>query len=90
MSHDPESTLPETEKFTDVLDRASDNEMKTTGFAVQQARKAAIPQQVPRADGTFEVTDCETCGNEIPYQRLLVAVKNKHCIHCATRQERRR
>lgn len=90
MSHDPESSLPEAEKLTDVLDRASEVEMRTTSLAIDNTRRNAKPQQQPLADGTYEVTDCEECGNEIGIERLRVAIKNKYCIHCATKMERRR
>lgn len=90
MSHDPESTLLENEKLPDVLDRASEIEMKTVGLAIQEARKRAIPQQKPDADGNFEIVDCVDCGEDIGYQRLKVAIKNKFCIYCATKQEQRR
>lgn len=90
MSHDPESSLPEAEKFTDVSDRASDIEQRATAQAIYDARKNVRPQQSPRADGSFAVTDCDECGLEIGGARLAVAIKNRLCIHCATEMERRK
>ena len=90
MSHDPDSSLPEAEKLTDVSDRASDIEQRNTAQAIYDARKNTKPQQMPRADGSFAITDCDECGLEIGEARLAVAIKNRLCIHCAADLERRR
>lgn len=90
MQHDPESTLPEAEKFSDPYDRASDIEQRANAHAVYQVQQRSAPQQQPRADGSYAVTDCDGCGDEIGEKRLQVAIRNRLCIYCATAEEKRR
>ena len=78
------------EKHSDDIDRASALEMKTTQSALNTVRAAARRQQEVRADGTYAITECEECGEDIGGERLRVSIKNLYCIHCATAQEKRR
>lgn len=82
-------TLPEREKLTDVSDRATEAEMGALEVALSEARHRARPQQAPLADGTFAVTECEDCGDDIGLERIKVAILNLCCVHCAARRERR-
>lgn len=84
-----ESTLPIREKITDTSDIATEIETVARDQALQEARRRAAPQQSPRADGTYAVTDCEECGNEIGEARLRVAAMNKFCVDCASAMEKR-
>jgi RNA polymerase-binding transcription factor DksA len=77
-------------QLSDILDRASAIEMEATENAISDVRRHCKPQQLPRADGTYEFVDCEGCGLEIGEGRLKVAIRNLYCIHCAERMERRR
>ena len=90
MEHDPESTLPQSEQISDTIDRASDIEQRATAQAIYDTQRRCKPQQLPRDDGTYEVTDCDECGNEIPYGRLRVAIMNRLCVYCAEILERTR
>ena len=89
MSHDPESELPISEKITDVSDQATDQEHRALAFHLAEARKKAKRQQEPRDDGTYEVTDCDDCGDEIGQGRLMASIMNRLCIYCATAREKK-
>lgn len=82
-------TQREKEHLVDESDRATQTEMEFTQDALDEARAKARPQQMPRADGSYETTECVECGEPIGAQRLRVAVKNLICIDCATLQEHR-
>lgn len=73
---------------SDELDRAATLSMETTSNAVAEIQQKCKQTQSPRADGTYEIEDCEDCSNEIGEGRLRAAIKNTLCIHCATRRER--
>jgi RNA polymerase-binding transcription factor DksA len=77
------------ERPTDENDRATLVEMATAEEAVRVAQRRTEQKQKPRADGTYAVTECEECGDEIGERRLQVAANNLHCLVCATQQERR-
>lgn len=79
----------EHEKVSDESDRATQIEMGFTEDAIHEAQRKAKPQQLPRGDGTYEVTDCDDCGEPIGEKRLRVAVFNRICIVCATKREHR-
>jgi len=85
-------TLDENEKpnprTPDEHDRASDLEAMFTADAINTARKAARPQQVPDENGVFAITECVECGEDIGIERLRVAIKNLNCIDCARLAER--
>jgi RNA polymerase-binding transcription factor DksA len=57
------------------------------------ARWRSRQMQEPMADGTYRVTECDECGNEIGDERLRIAPMNLWCVECAqaheTRQRRR-
>lgn len=90
MSHDPEVTLPEAEKFTDPSDRASDTEDRAREQAVYDARRKSKRTQEPDDQGQYLIVDCVECGEEIGEGRLRVSIKNTLCICCAEVSERRR
>lgn len=76
------------ERVTDESDRATQIEMETTQDAIEHNRRLCLPQQSPREDGTYAVTDCIGCGEEIGEERLRVAIKNLYCIVCIEKMER--
>lgn len=82
MSDQQERHLP------DILDRASAIEMEANERAVHEAQAKCKQVRLPRADGTYEDTSCEECGDEIEEQRLRLAPKNNLCIYCARAAER--
>jgi len=73
----------------DPFDQASALEQAATDQAIYEVRRYCKPTQAPLKNGTYEVTDCDDCGNEIGAARLKVAIKNTLCVHCATLRERR-
>lgn len=88
MNHVPDENYT-IERHSDPFDVASDVESRARDGAISAATAKAKPQQVARADGTFPVTDCIECGDEIGAERLKVASRNWYCVHCATVLERR-
>lgn len=86
--HDHESTIPEADKLTDPSDQASEIEHRSLAIYLHDARKKAKRTQEARADGTYAITDCEDCGDEIGEGRLKVSIKNTICVYCATARER--
>lgn len=82
-------TEREQEKLTDESDRATRIEQEFTEDSIAEARRKAVPDQMPLPDGSYEVVDCDDCGEPIGEKRLQVAIKNRICIDCATNRERR-
>ena len=72
----------------DILDRASAVEMEANERAIQEAQARCRQARQPRADGSYEDTSCEECGEEIEEQRLRLAPRNNLCIYCARAAER--
>lgn len=89
MSHDPESEIPISEKVSDVSDQATNQEQRALAYHLDRAMRKSKRQQEEKADGTYEVTDCVDCGDEIGEQRLRVSIMNTLCIYCATARERK-
>lgn len=81
-------TQNEKENLTDESDRATRTEMEFTQDSIDATRNRARPQQSACADGTFAVTDCEDCGEQIGEARLKVAAMNLLCVHCADFKEK--
>ena len=79
----------ENERLTDVLDKASAAELHNTSGLIKDIQGRCRPQQLPLDDGSYAVTECEECGEEIGEQRLRVAIKNLWCVVCATTHEKR-
>lgn len=75
------------EQYSDELDRASALQMEAAESAITNIQHACRRQQEERADGSYEVTECRDCGNDIGEGRLRAAIKNMTCIHCATFRE---
>lgn len=74
------------ERFQDVIDQGSHlAETERASLEAAQRRRAA-PKQVRNADGTWPITECEECGEEIDTKRLE-AVGAVTCISCASRTE---
>lgn len=79
----------EAERLSDISDRASAIEQQQNASAIRENARKLEQRQKPRADGTYEFTDCEDCGLEIDAKRLQLAAANHLCWHCATAQEKR-
>lgn len=70
----------------DDLDAAAELTQMRTDDAIKDAVFRNRPQQVRNDDGTWPVTDCDECGNEIPEGRLAMA--KIRCVYCQDRLER--
>ena len=77
------------EKMPDVLDQASELELRANEGRVRMVMEKCKPQQHPRSDGTYAITECDECGGDIGAERLKVAIQNLLCIGCATALEKR-
>lgn len=81
-------TLLRAENHSDNLDRASELEEQFRSGRIRETQALVKQKQQPLADGTYEITDCTECGDEIGEGRLKAAPNNLICIHCATLAER--
>ena len=82
-------TTQQTETMPDPLDRAAQLEQISTESSINAVRKLCAPKQKQRADGTYPITECVECGEEIGHARL-VATGSDLCIYCATEAEKRK
>jgi RNA polymerase-binding transcription factor DksA len=80
----------ENERLTCISDQASQVEAGHLEAALDAARWAARQKQQPLADGSYAVTECEDCGEEIGEGRLHVASNNHICINCANERDHKR
>lgn len=71
----------------DNLDNAAELTQQVSDDAVALVRRAARPEQVQNADGSWPVTECE-CGEDIPPERLVMG--KIRCVCCQTLLERER
>ena len=71
----------------DDLDRAADLTRKLEDAAVAAIRHQVKPQQVQNPDGSWPITDCEDCGEDLAPERL--ASGRIRCVYCQTLLERR-
>lgn len=78
------------DRLTDLIDIASAAETRTRADALNSIRSKCKPQQLPRKDGSYEITECDECGNEIGLGRLKVAAQNLLCVYCASDKEKRK
>lgn len=77
------------DKITDVSDQATAREMENLDISLREHARRVRRSQDARADGTYEITECVECGEDIGEGRLTHAIKNTLCIHCATAAEKR-
>lgn len=78
------------ENYADPLDRASELEMISTADAIREVQKRMEQKQKPDFEGRYAITECESCGDDIPEERLRIASNNLCCTICASKAERRR
>jgi RNA polymerase-binding transcription factor DksA len=87
------SNFPDTDdtmdKITDPSDLATQREQENLDISLKEHARAMRRSQELREDGTYEIEECLECGNEIGLGRLMHAIKNTLCIHCATAAEKR-
>jgi RNA polymerase-binding transcription factor DksA len=69
----------------DDLDRAATLTQQLADAAVEEAQRAAAPQQVQHADGSWPNTEC-VCGEAIPEARHKLG--RSRCVDCQDLLER--
>ena len=68
------------EACADVLDAAANLTLASTATQVAHHSYLAAPEQVRNEDGTWPVTECVSCGNDIEEGRLeLAKIRCKRC-----------
>ena len=70
----------------DDLDRAAELTRQQNDAAIEEVRRAARPEQVQLADGSWPFPNCDDCDEEIPPQRL--ALGRIRCVACQHIRER--
>ena len=74
------------EACADILDQASNVTLASTANQIAHLSYLAAPEQVQNEDGSWPVTECTECGNEIPDARLNLGFIR--CVACAEVAER--
>ena len=74
------------EACADILDQASNVTLASTANQIAHLSFLAAPEQERNEDGTWPVTECVSCGNEIPDARLKLGFVR--CVACAEVAER--
>lgn len=84
------------ERNADPLDTASSIELIQNAERVAEHSRLVKQTQLPvvKVVGgveteVYEITECETCGEEIGEGRLKAAIKNTLCIGCAEVAEKK-
>jgi len=71
----------------DVIDQACDFEAAFTAASLAVAVSRNKPEQVQNDDGTWPVTECVDCGDDIPHVRLFMG--RIRCVYCQGKKEQR-
>ena len=82
-----ESSEIEAPNFADVVDSANYLAELHNSSSLAPARAKAAPEQVQLPDGTWPVTECIDCGENIEPGRL--ALCRVRCFFCQTSKEDR-
>ena len=68
------------EACADILDQASNVTLASTANQIAHLSYLAAPEQIQNEDGTWPVTECTSCGNDIEVGRLeLAKIRCKRC-----------
>ena len=76
------------EACADILDQASNVTLASTATQVAHYSYLAAPEQVRNEDGTWPVTECTSCGNDIEEGRLNLG--KVRCLMCQETLEKKR
>ncbi len=76
------------EACADVLDTAANLTLASTATQVAHYSYLAAPEQIQNEDGTWPVTECVSCGDEIEEGRL--ALGKVRCLRCQELLEKKR
>ena len=71
-----------------ILDQASNVTLASTANQIAHYSYLAAPEQVQNEDGTWPVTECISCGNDIEEGRLALA--RVRCLRCQEILEKKR
>ena len=76
------------EACADILDQASNVTLASTANQIAHLSYLAAPEQVQNEDGTWPVTECTSCGNDIEEGRLNLG--KVRCLMCQETLEKKR
>ena len=77
------------EACADILDQASNVTLASTANQIAHLSFLAAPEQVQNKDGTWPVTECVSCGNDIEEGRLeLAKIRCKRCQEILEKKRR--
>ena len=76
------------EACADVLDAAANLTLASTTNQIAHYSYLAAPEQVRNEDGTWPVTECTSCGNDIEEGRLNLG--KVRCLRCQETLEKKR
>ena len=76
------------EACADILDQASNVTLASTANQIAHLSFLAAPEQVRNEDGTWPVTECTSCGNDIEEGRLNLG--KVRCLRCQETLEKKR
>ena len=76
------------EACADILDQASNVTLASTANQIAHLSFLAAPEQVQNEDGTWPVTECTSCGNDIEEGRLNLG--KVRCLRCQETLEKKR
>lgn len=79
--------LEEAERHSDPLDQATDLTIALVDAARDENARRLKPEQEQNADGTWPVTECRDCGEDLGQRAALGKVR---CTDCQTETERKR
>ena len=76
------------EACADILDQASNVTLASTANQIAHLSFLAAPEQIQNEDGTWPVTECTSCGNDIEEGRLNLG--KVRCLRCQETLEKKR
>ena len=77
------------EACADILDQASNVTLASTANQIAHLSYLAAPEQVRNEDGTWPVTECVDCGDDIEEGRLeLAKIRCKRCQEILEKKRR--
>ena len=78
--------IEDNEKCADTLDHASKIADQHASDKVKEISRLAAPEQVQNPDGSWPVTECVTCGDDLIPARLAHGFIR--CVPCKSKLER--
>ena len=72
--------------YSDSIDQGTDMAALHTAAAIAAQQRKMAPEQVQNPDGSWPVTECLACGDDIPLPRIQMG--KVRCVFCQERRER--